>query len=185
VAQDTTSLNYSAHPATVGLGPISTQPEGVAGLLLHDSMAFNLAGTPLGLIDVQCWARDPKQFHKKQFRHERPIEQKESQKWLSAYRKVAEAQKRCPNTTLVSVGDREADIYELFHLALNAPSKAHLLVRAEHNRQLAEEQGQLWEQIEGEPVAGIEVISVPRQAKRASPCPENRLMGNDQGRGRG
>lgn len=167
VAQDTTSLNYSAHPATVGLGPISPKPEGVVGLLLHDSMAFNLAGTPLGLIDVQCWARDPKQFHKKQFRHELPIEQKESQKWLSAYRKVAEAGQRCPNTTLVSVGDREADIYELFHLALNDPSKAHLLVRAEHNRQLAEEQGQLWEQIEGEPVAGIEVISVPRQARRA------------------
>lgn len=167
VAQDTTSLNYSAHPATVGLGPISPKPEGVVGLLLHDSMAFNLAGTPLGLLDVQCWARDPKQFHKKQFRHELPIEQKESQKWLSAYRKVAEAGQRCPNTTLVSVGDREADIYELFHLALNDPSKAHLLVRAEHNRQLAEEQGQLWEQIEGEPVAGIEVISVPRQARRA------------------
>lgn len=167
VAQDTTSLNYSAHPATVGLGPISPKPEGVVGLLLHDSMAFNLAGTPLGLLDVQCWARDPKQFHKKQFRHELPIEQKESQKWLSAYRKVAEAGQRCPNTTLVSVGDREADIYELFHLALNDPSKAHLLVRAEHNRQLAEEQGQLWEQIEGEPVAGIEVIGVPRQARRA------------------
>ena len=167
VAQDTTTLNYSTHPATVGLGPISTQPQGVVGLLLHDSMAFNLAGTPLGLIDVQCWARDSEQFGKKQFRHELPIEQKESQKWLSAYRKVAEAQKRCPNTTLVSVGDREADIYELFHLALNDPSGAHLLVRAEHNRQLAEEQGQLWEQIETEPVAGIEVISVPRQAKRA------------------
>jgi len=167
VAQDTTSLDYSAHPATVGLGPISTQPQGVVGLLLHDSMAFNLTGTPLGLLDVQCWARDPKQFHKKQFRHELPIEQKESQKWLSAYGKVAEARKRCPHTTLVSVGDREADIYELFHLALGDPSGAHLLVRAEHNRQLAEEQGQLWEQIEAEPVAGIEVISVPRQAKRA------------------
>ncbi len=167
VAQDTTSLNYSTHPATVGLGPISTKPEGVVGLLLHDSMAFNLEGTPLGLLDVQCWARDPKQFHKKQFRHELPIEQKESQKWLSAYGKVAEAQKRCPNTTLVSVGDREADIYELFHLALNDPSKARLLVRAEHNRQLAEEQGRLWEQVEAEPVAGIEVISVPRQGKRA------------------
>ena len=167
VAQDTTSLNYSAHPATVGLGPISTKPEGVVGLLLHDSMAFNLSGTPLGLLDVQCWARDPKQFGKKQLRHELPIEQKESQKWLSAYRKVAEAAKRCPNTTLVSVGDREADIYELFHLALNDPSGAHLLVRAEHNRQLVEEQGRLWEQIEEEPVAGIQVLNVARQAKRA------------------
>src|SRR3989304_187737 len=129
-AQHPPSLNYSTHPATVGLGPISTQPEGVVGLLLHDSMAFNLEGTPLGLLDVQCWARDPKQFHKKRFRHELPIEQKESRKWLSAYGKVAEAQKRCPNTTLVRVGDREADIYELFHLALGGPRGARLLVRA-------------------------------------------------------
>lgn len=168
VAQDTTSLNYSTHPATVGLGPMSTQPKGVVGLLVHDSMAFNLAGTPLGLIDVQCWARDAQEFGKKKFRHQRPIEQKESQKWLHGFHKVAQARQRCPNTTLVSVGDREADIYELFHLALNDPSGAHLLVRAEHNRQLAEEQGLLWEQIAAEPVAGIEVLSVPRQAKRAA-----------------
>jgi len=167
VAQDTTSLNYSTQPAIVGLGPISTQPQGVVGLLVHDSMAFNLAGTPLGLIDVQCWARDPQQFHKKRLRHELPIEQKESNKWLKGFDKVSQVQKRCPDTTLVSVGDREADIYELFHLALSDPSGAHLLVRAEHNRQLAEEQGLLWEQIAAEPVAGIEVLSVPRQAKRA------------------
>ena len=57
MVQDTTSLNYSAHPLTEGLGPISPKPQGVVGLLLHDSMAFNLAGTPLGLVDVQCWAR--------------------------------------------------------------------------------------------------------------------------------
>jgi hypothetical protein len=168
VAQDTTSLNYSTHPATVGLGPMSTQPKGVVGLLVHDSMAFNLAGTPLGLIDVQCWARDAQEFGKKKFRHQRPIEQKESQKWLHGFHKVAQARQRCPNTTLVSVGDREADIYELFHLALGDPSAAHLLVRAEHNRQLAEEQGLLWEQIAAEPVAGIKVLSVPRHAKRAA-----------------
>ena len=80
---------------------------------------------------------------------------------------MAEAAQRCPNTTLVSVGDREADIYELFHWALNDPRRAHLLVRAEHDRLLADGQGRLWEHIEAEPVAGIEVIGVPRQAKRA------------------
>ena len=167
VAQDTTSLNYSAHPATVGLGPISTQPQGVVGLLLHDSMAFNLAGTPLGLLDVQCWARDSKEFGKKQFRHQRPIEEKESNKWLKGFDKVSQAQKRCPDTTLVSVGDREADIYELFHRALGDPSGAKLLVRAECDRLLADGQGQLWEEIQKQPVAGIEILSVPRQGKRA------------------
>jgi len=167
VVQDTTSLNYSAHPLTEGLGPISPRSEGVIGLLLHDSMAFNLAGTPLGLLDVQCWARDPKQFGKRASRHERPIEHKESQKWLKAFDQVSEAKKRCPNTTLISVADREADIYELFHLAVNDPCKVQLLVRAEHDRLLADGQGRLWEHMAKQPVAGTEVLSVPRQGKRA------------------
>ena len=168
VVQDTTSLNYSAHPATVGLGPIGSKREGIVGLVVHDSMAFNLEGTPLGLIDVQCWARDPKQFQKKRLRHQLPIEKKESQKWLKGFQKVAEAQKHCPKTTLVSVGDREADIYELFKLALSDPCGAHLLVRAVRDRFLAEGQGHLWEKMAREPVGGIQVLSVPRQGKRAA-----------------
>ncbi len=167
VVQDTTSLNYSAHPLTEGLGPISPKSEGVIGLLLHDSMAFNLAGTPLGLLDVQCWARDPKQFGKRAFRHELSIEHKESQKWLKSFNQVGEAQKRCPNTTLISVADREADIYEFFHLALSHSCGAQLLVRAEHDRLLADGQGRLWEHMARQPVAGTEVVSVPRQGKRA------------------
>ena len=35
-------------------------------------------------------------------------------KWLTSYRAVAEAQALCPDTMLVSTGDREADIHELF-----------------------------------------------------------------------
>jgi hypothetical protein len=167
VVQDTTTVNYSAHPLTKGLGPISPKSEGVVGLLLHDSMAFNLAGTPLGLLDVQCWARDPKQFGKRAFRHELSIEHKESQKWLKSFTKVGEAKKRCPNTTLISVADREADIYEFFHLGLKNGCGAQLLVRAEHNRLLADGQGRLWEHIAKQAVAGTEVISVPRQGKRA------------------
>ncbi len=168
VVQDTTSLNYSAHPATVGLGPIGSKREGIIGFVVHDSMAFNVAGTPLGLVDVQCWARNPKQFQKRRLRYELPIEKKESQKWLKGFQKVAEAQKRCPETTLVSVGDREADIYELFKLALSDPCGAHLLVRAERDRLLADGQGHLWEKMASVPVAGIQVVSVPRQGKRAA-----------------
>jgi hypothetical protein len=167
VVQDTTSLNYSAHPLTEGLGPFSPKSEGVVGLLLHDSMAFTVAGTPLGLLDVQCWARDPKQFGKRQFRHELSIEHKESQKWLKSFNQVSEAQKRCPRTTLISVADREADIYELFHLAKNNLCGAQLLVRAEHNRLLADGHGRLWEHMAKEPLAGTQVLNVPRQGKRA------------------
>src|SRR5206468_6682456 len=116
--QDTTSLNYTAHPTTEDLGPISTQVDGSMGLLLHNTMAFSLEGTPLGLLDVQCWARDAEEFGKHHQRKQRPIEEKESYKWLRSFQSVTEAQCDCPNAMLVSRRDREADIYALFDLAL-------------------------------------------------------------------
>ena len=38
IAQDTTTLNYSAHPLTEGLGPIGSRPKGVVGLMLHEGV---------------------------------------------------------------------------------------------------------------------------------------------------
>ena len=53
--QDTTTLNYSTHPATADLGLIGSKAGGLVGLMVHDTMSFNVEGTPLGVIDVQCW----------------------------------------------------------------------------------------------------------------------------------
>jgi hypothetical protein len=62
--QDTTDLNYSAHPLTEQLGPIADGKHGQVGLLVHDTMLYNLEGTPLGLwtCNAGCvrrkkWAR--------------------------------------------------------------------------------------------------------------------------------
>jgi hypothetical protein len=164
--QDTTTLNYSAHPATENLGPIGYRLDKGIGLILHDTMTFTRDGTPLGLLDVQCWARDGEDFGKKKRRHKVPIEQKESNKWLVSFRKVAEAQRRCPETTIVSVGDSEADIYDLFELALREPRVPKLLVRACQNRILAKEQGHLWEKVNEQEVAGNQEVHVPRSGRR-------------------
>ena len=163
--QDSTSLKYSTHPATEGLGSLSTNQEAI-GLMLHDTMAFNIERTPLGLLDVQCWSRDPEEFGKKHRRTEAPIEQKESYKWLKSYHKVAAVQKKCPDTMLVSVGDREADIFELFNLALNNQDNPKLLVRARHNRLLAENQGHLLEKVQTQSISGVQEIHIPRQKRR-------------------
>ena len=164
--QDTTYLNYNAHPATENLGPIGTNKDGIVGLVLHDTLAFNEEGTPLGLLDAQCWARDPKDFGKKHRRRQLPIEQKESYKWLKSYQAASLVQKKSPNTLVVSVGDREADIYELFALAESEPDGAKLLVRASYDRLLAEGNGRLWETLRKEPVSRIQEIRVPRRGKR-------------------
>ena len=166
--QDTSSANYTAHPATEGVGPIGTTVDGPQGLHFHSTLAFTTQGTPLGFLDVQCWARDPDDFGKKAQRAKLPIEEKESFKWLKSFRAVAEVQARCPGTQLVSVGDREADIYELFEEASKYPLGPKLLVRAEHNRALRDEQKRLWETVESRPQAGIQVLQVPRQGQRAA-----------------
>jgi hypothetical protein len=165
-AQDTTTLNYSTHPATQGLGLIASRQESVIGLIVHDTMAFSTEGTPLGLIDVQCWARDAEDFGKKHLRHTLPIEQKESNKWLKSFRALAALQGGCPDTVLVSVGDREADIYEFFIEAQQNGNGAQVLVRAERDRLLADGQGHLWEYVGSRPVSGIQTIQVPRRGTR-------------------
>jgi hypothetical protein len=165
--QDTTSLNYTAHAATEGIGPIGTTVNGPQGLHLHSTFAITPQGTPLGFLDVQCWARDPDDFGKKERRHNLPIEEKESFKWLKSFDAVADVQTRCPDTMLVSVGDREADIYELFEKAAANPAGPKLLVRAKHDRKLHDEQWRLWETMQSRPVDGIQVLLVPRQGNRA------------------
>jgi len=164
--QDTTYLNYSTHGKTGGLGPIGSDGGRSVGLVLHNTMAFNAEGTPLGLVDAQCWARDPQEVGKKHKRRELPIEQKESCKWLKSFEKAAELQRRCRETTVVSVGDREADIYELFKLAQKDVSGPKLLVRATSDRLLADEQGHVWDVLSREDVRGVQVVRVPRRGTR-------------------
>lgn len=165
--QDTTSLNYSAHRLTDGLGPISTSEDtSVIGLLLHETIAFTEDGTPLGVINAQCWARDAAQVGKKYRRHELSIEEKESLKWLKGYRAAAEIQNSCPETTMVVVSDRESDLYELFVEATQAPAGPRLLVRAERTRNRKTGTENLWEQVLAAPPAGFVEIQVPRQHGR-------------------
>lgn len=164
--QDTTTLNYSTHPGTVGFGPINAIGHKAMGLILHDTLAFTEEGTPLGILDAQCWARDPKDKGKRDRRKALPIEQKESMKWLRSYQRVVEIQKLCPETTLVSIGDREADIYELFLEATKEKSGPKLLVRAEKSRSRKVEQMHLWKFMAREDIAGMLKIHIPKSGNR-------------------
>jgi hypothetical protein len=165
VPQDTTSVNYS-QLSIEGLGPIGTTADGAQGLHLHSSLAMTVHGVPLGFVDAQCWARDPAQFGKKAQRHALAIEQKESYRWIKSYQALAAVQKRNPQLTLVSMGDREADIYELFAQAGLDPAGPKLLIRAKHDRQVQGEQARLFEALQGQPISGYQVVKLPRQKNR-------------------
>jgi hypothetical protein len=166
VPQDTTTLDYSTHPMTEGLGPTNNQRDHAIGLLLHDTLVFTEEGTPLGILDAQCWARDPKEKGKRYRRKELPIEQKESMKWLRSFQKAAQVQKLCPKSMLVVMGDRESDIYELFLEANKAPDGPKLLVRAEKSRNRKVDQEFLWDFMAKQKVAGSLKIHVPRRGSR-------------------
>jgi Druantia protein DruA/Transposase DNA-binding/Transposase Tn5 dimerisation domain len=164
--QDTTALDYHAHPATEMLGPIGHKIDGPIGMLVHNTLAFNPEGTPLGLVDVQCWSRDPEQFGKRHLRYELPFEEKESVRWLRSLQALESLQRLCPNTRLVSVGDREADIYELLVWSTQKAGRPALLVRAERRRTLTQEQGPLWTHVRNLPLAAQIELRVPRRANR-------------------
>jgi hypothetical protein len=165
--QDTTTLNYSTHPATEMLGPITTH-EGTIGMLVHSTLAFNTSGTPLGLIDVQSWTRDPEERGKKHLRAQLPLEAKESVRWLRSLEALERVQEKCPGVRLVSVGDREADMHELFVWATEKENRPALLVRAHRQRLLAEGQGQLWAHVLAQGVRGEVEVRLPRRSTRAA-----------------
>ena len=164
LAQDTTSLNYSGLKQTEGLGQINH--EGSLGLHLHSTLAINRAGVPLGVVDAQCWGREP-QADEGVGRNAKSLDQKESARWVKSLNRAADMARRMPQTTVVEMGDRESDIYEVFDQALIGPENLHVLVRAQHDRHL-QEQAKLWEYMAQQPVRGQMPLSVPRRAGRAA-----------------
>ena len=87
---------------------------------------------PLGVLHQQVWRRDPAELGKKQQRHKKPIEDKESQCWLTALDVTQSL--IAQEIVVVSVADREADIYELFVLPRRPNSE--FFIRAHHNRRV-------------------------------------------------
>jgi hypothetical protein len=126
--QDTTELNFTHHPATQGMGYLDNAKS--YGLKVHSVFCTTGNGVPLGVLHQQVWARDMALLGKKHQRHKKPITDKESQRWLTA--DYATQTVIPPEIAVVTVADREADIYELF-MQPRRP-KSEFLIRAQHNR---------------------------------------------------
>jgi hypothetical protein len=155
--QDTTELDWTAHPATTGLGPLGHPAH--RGLLVHTTLAFTPERVPLGVLAQQVWARDPDDIGKRATRKQRPIAEKESQKWLTSVEAVLAARRACPQTHFVSVGDREADVYDL--LAIARPVGVDLLIRAAWDRCVTHAERYVWATVAAQPV----------EATASSTCP--------------
>lgn len=172
--QDTTTLNFSSHPQTVGLGPVGNNRDQTIGLLLHTTLVLREDGQALGMVERWLHARDPKQFKAGPAgaRNRKPVEAKESIKWLHSLEATVRAAHELEETRWINIADREADSYDLFwrleELRAAAQSSAaaarvDLLVRSQHNRALSQEEERLFGHLAAQTVVGHYRFTVPRQ----------------------
>ncbi len=157
--QDTTEANWTNLRVTEGLGPRGNPA--CHGLLVHTTVAITPERVPWGLLAQQVWARDPDDIGKRARRQQLPISQKESQKWLHSLDAVYTARDCCPTTRLISVGDREADVYDV--LAASRPAGVDLLLRASRNRCVNAPQRYGWDTVAAQAVAAQILLHVPRR----------------------
>lgn len=165
LAQDTTSLNYSGLNQTTGLGEIGS---GAArGLFLHSLLALRPDGVPLGVLDAHSWGRCPEPSSDPRTRNAKSIDEKESLRWLDQLQNAAAAARRLPSTQMVVLADREGDLYELHDGVQIGPPNVHLLVRAQHDRNLDGHQ-KLWAFLASQPLRESRDLQLPRRGNRAA-----------------
>jgi hypothetical protein len=133
--QDTTALDFDSHIKTQGLGSISkAYTKHQMGLMVHSSLIVSKKGLPLGLSSQACWARLVREENAKEKarrKYRAPMKDKESYKWITA---LKETMHNVPKTTrVITLGDREADIFEFLWTAESLGSFYVIRNRAKRN----------------------------------------------------
>ncbi len=180
IVQDTTDLNLSTRSHCEGLGQIGTNQTGTIsrGLRLHSSLALSQEGMPLGLVQLHGYAPQSAEGKDPQ----RPIEEKDSYRWMQGFEQAMEVAALIPDTRVINVADREADMFELFDLQRRQTGrKAELLIRAKSDRCLEATELKLFQELAAAPLATTVSISVPRQREHLS---KPSTPGRSEGRAR-
>ena len=163
--QDTTYLDSTDHPSTQGLGPISTKSQKRQGLVKHTTLVVSASGVPLGCLTDKVWVRDTSD---KKDGKAKPLQERESYKWIEA---LSQTHTRTPEgVEVITVCDREADIYEFFVAAKENP----FVIRAAQNRRSEDTSGTLKALINQVPLAGEFTLEVP--ARPQQPAREAHLQ---------
>ncbi len=167
LVNDTTQLNYVVERKKAGFGTIRTQER--TRYHLHPTIALTPDRVCLGTVKAKFWQR-PEQTEG-HLRKQKEIKDKESIRWLDSYEKACELSRQASQSLIVSVGDRESDIYEYYqlHAELAAERRAQWLVRAAWNRRVITARGDksnLWEAMARAPKRGTVRFELPASAKR-------------------
>lgn len=165
--QDTTELIHVVNKGAKGVGTLKNTEKHER--FLHPVLAITPDRIPLGVVSAQLWQRSQGSIRKD--RAGKPIEEKESFRWLEGYQTACDVQAQAPDTLVVSVSDREGDIYEIFvemH-EYSESNRAAWIIRAAQDRLLVKtdtEQQKLWQQLEIAPVLGTTEFTLPASGKR-------------------
>lgn len=134
VIQDTTEIDYSARKELEGAGPLSVKER--RGFFAHSQYVVTPERLPLGVWGSKIYAREDESGHCN--RKQEPIEAKESYRWLVGFRDACRLAEAAEETQIISVGDREGDIFEIFQewqqRRRQAQSVAEWLIRSCHDR---------------------------------------------------
>ena len=164
--QDTTEYNLTHLSATDGLGYCSDKR--VRGFLMHSMLALTPEGLPLGVLGMKTWVRPLDQLGKAKLRKKLPVQEKESFKWIEGLNHTSALKAHCPDTQIVNVCDREADMYDLF--AEQRAQGVDWLVRAAWNRSVNHAEKYLWEAMQSVAELGTTILRVPPRGKAPERC---------------
>ena len=161
VPQDTTFLNFATDDKSKNMGTLRVKNSNQQ--LLHASIAITPSRVNLGVIGANLWQREDKAL-----KGSKGVEEKkESERWLHHYEHACDLQEASPETTVVSIADREGDIHEWFQAAeeVSASRRAAYVVRAKANRALYvdEERTSLWEYMNAQKSQGKYCIEIPKR----------------------
>ncbi len=136
IVQDTTELDYTQHPPKDAR---CLNYERRFGLFEHASLAVTPDKLCLGVVGSELFDREADSLGQTSTRRTLPIEEKESFRWLKGYRLACQLAAECPDTQIVSVADREADIYDIFVDAQRQSGpRADYIIRAQEDRSTLE-----------------------------------------------
>ena len=169
VLQDTTSLNYDNHRSKEGLGPTAGHGKDRSpGLFVHGQLVAGTDGAVHGLASAHVYARQPRGAGEPAGqRNRQPLEEKESHRWVGGWHEAQRLWEDLGGTRpVLSVADREADIYELLAACQQARTErgggAGLLVRSQHERKLEDAGTPLWQTPGALPVTAALAVGLPR-----------------------
>jgi hypothetical protein len=168
VLQDTTTLSYTEHRSTRGLGPVNDSSR-ARGFLAHNALAVSVhEHEVLGVLDQHVWTRAERKVTKGESCTARKKRSRESEHWAAAQRRIAEHFSGSEGRPrVIAVFDREGDIFEAFE-ALDELGHS-FIIRAARNRLLdvdGEDKQYSLDAVGHAPVLAHRTVDVPARAGR-------------------